>query len=160
MKIKKEYYPILVLLLLIPFSLHAQKVITSSGGYGSTSGANVTWTVGETITETLTGSTVILTQGFNQGNLVITVIKDTEENGLTLKVFPNPASDMVTIASGTTGIENLRYILSDTNGRILMDNILFLPESQFSVSGLKPAIYFLKIFDNKKEIGVYKIVKK
>jgi len=160
MKIKKKYYLILLLFLTIPFVLHAQEVVTSTGGYGATTGAKVTWTVGETITETIISSGVILTQGFNQGKLVITAIKDPETNGLSLKVFPNPASDMVTISSGSAGMENLRYILVDINGKILKNNKLLLPESQFSVSDLKPAIYFLKIFDGRKEIGVYKIVKK
>ena len=160
MKIKKMYYSIHFLFLIIPFFLHAQEVVTSSGGYGAATGVKITWTVGETITETITGSSVILTQGFNQGDLIITVIKDADENNLTLKVFPNPASDRVTISSGITGIDNLRYVLIDTNGKILINNRLLFPESQFSVSHLKPAIYFLKIFDGRKEIGVYKIVKK
>jgi len=160
MKIHKKHFSFLFLFLILPFVLNAQEIITSSGGYGSVTGAKVTWTVGETISETFSGPGVILTQGFNQGNIVITAIKEMEEIGLSLKVFPNPASDMVTISSGTPKTDNLRYILVDINGKILLNNQFLLPESQFSVSDLKPAMYFLKIFDGKKELAVYKVVKK
>jgi hypothetical protein len=160
MKIKKKYYLWLCLLCTLTVKLQAQEVVTTSGGYGETTGARVTWTIGEPVTETICGTNIILTQGFNQGNFIITIVKDPDEYGITLKVFPNPAHDRVRISSDNTKLENLRYILFDISGRVLKDNILLSPESEIPVRGLNPSIYLLKVYQGTKEIGVFKIVKK
>src|SRR4030065_934240 len=113
MKIKMKLSLWLCLFCLFSITLQAQEVVTTSGGYGETTGSRVTWTIGEPVTETVTGTTTILSQGFNQGDLIITMIKNPEESGLTLKVFPNPASDNLRISAGNSEIENLKYVLID-----------------------------------------------
>jgi hypothetical protein len=42
------------------------EVISSAGGYFENTDASLSWTLGETVTETFTGTNVILTQGFQQ----------------------------------------------------------------------------------------------
>jgi hypothetical protein len=139
--------------------LQAQEVVTSSGGYAASTSAIITWTIGEPVTETMTGTNTILTQGFNQGDLLITLIKGPELPGLVLKVFPNPANDNLRISAGNAEIENLKYVLIDMRGKVVAENRLSGSESDISVSGLAPSTYLLKIFQNKKEIGVFKIIK-
>lgn len=150
----------LCLLLIYTVALQAQEVVTSSGGYGTTAGARVTWTIGEPVTETLSGTNSILTQGFNQGDIIITMIRNPEKPGLTFKVYPNPASDHIRISAAGSETGNLKYMIIDMSGKVLIEKNLSGAESDISVGHLAPSNYFLKVYQNNREIGVFKIIKK
>jgi len=160
MKIKWKYYLFLFLPWIFINILQAQEVVATSGGSGTTSGAKVTWTIGEPVTETISSTNIILTQGFNQGGLITTMIKKPEIPGLILNVYPNPSSDLIKISSGETDVSGMRYLLVDMNGKVILEKNMSGNESDISLSTLPPSIYFLKVYQNKKEIGTYKIVKK
>ncbi len=51
---------------LCSLSINAQEIITASGDYYESSNASLSWTIGESMTETYTDGTTILTQGFQQ----------------------------------------------------------------------------------------------
>ncbi len=70
----------------------SQQVISAAGGSGSGSNVQLSWTVGEPVIETFTGSSAILTQGFHQSKLLVTALDPMLFPGLTLTVFPNPVS--------------------------------------------------------------------
>jgi len=160
MKIKTKFFVFLWLWWIISIPLQAQEVVTTSGGYGISAGSKVTWTIGEPVTETVTGTNAILTQGFNQGDLLITMIKNRENAGLILKVYPNPAQDQLSISTGDSEIDNLRYVIIDMSGKILTRKTLTGNKTDISLSGLTPSTYLLKVYQKQKEIGVYKIIKK
>ena len=149
----------LCLFCLFSITLQAQEVVTTSGGYGETTGARVTWTIGEPVTETVTGTTTILTQGFNQGDLIITLIKSPELPGLNVKVYPNPTSEYLKLSVGDADVENLNYILVDMGGKVVNKNILKGMESEIPMGNLTPSTYFLKIYQKKTEIAIFKIIK-
>jgi hypothetical protein len=160
MKIKTNFYLWLWLLCTLPVTLQSQEVVTTSGGYAESTSAIITWTIGEPVTETICGTNSILTQGFNQGDLIITLVKNPEESGLILKIFPNPAHDRINISVVQTEIEDLRYVLTNINGKVLINNKLQSHKTDIPVSQLSPALYLLKIYNGRKEIGSYKIIKK
>ena len=159
MKIKMKYSSLLCLLLVLPIILQAQEVVTTSGGYGSSASAKVTWTIGEPVTETVTGTNSILTQGFNQGDLIITIIKNPELSGLNIKAYPNPASDHLKISVGNSELDYLDYILFDIRGQIIKKNKLKGVQSEISMGNLAPSTYLLKIYKNNTEIAIFKIIK-
>lgn len=158
MKIKAKLY--LWLLCLFSMTLHAQEVITTSGGYGETTSARVTWTIGEPVPETIIGTNTILNQGFNQGDLTLTIIKDPSRAGIDVLIYPNPAIDELMVSVEDTDAENLRYVLIDMSGKMLSESKMQGYMTHIAVNKLAPASYILKIYQNKKEIGVFKIVKK
>jgi hypothetical protein len=160
MKIKMKFYLFLCLPWVIVNTLLAQEVVTSSGGYAATSGGKLTWTIGEPVTETISGTNATLTQGFNQGKLLITVIKNPENTGLTFKVYPNPANDYLRLSVGEEETGNLKYFLIDMGGKMLFERNLFGTETDISIGTLPASVYLLKVYQNNKEIGVYKIIKK
>jgi hypothetical protein len=159
MKIKTRVNLWLCLLSALPLTLQAQEVVTTSGGYASSSSAQVTWTIGEPVTETLTGTTSILTQGFNQGDFIITLIKSPESRGLILKVFPNPAAENLNISVSDPELENLNYILIDMGGKVISRNTIKGIEYNIPIGYLSPNTYFLKIYQKKTEIAIFKIIK-
>jgi len=143
----------------INVALQAQEVVATSGGYGETSGARVIWTVGETVTETFAGTNSILTQGFNQGDFIVTVIRKPELPGLIIKAYPNPANDYLRLSVADTDFDNLNYVLLDIGGRLLHKDVIKGSEYEIPLKNLTPSIYFLKIYQRKKEIAIFKIIK-
>ena len=76
-----------------------------------------------------------------------------------VKVFPNPASENVTISIKKTS-ENASIVMFDVMGR-MVKQIAFgaKKEIQFSVGNLQPGIYYLKISEGKKQTTKKLIVK-
>lgn len=142
------------------YVLNVQGIITTAGGNAGSSGITVSWTIGETIIVTAAGINNILTQGFNQGDLLITEIRKPEYPVIGFKLYPNPASENIKII--TEGTENIRFrcIILDIYGKVLIDNFFEGPEFDISVVNLKKSIYILKIYQTDREITVLKIIKK
>ncbi len=88
----------LTLIALAPGFLHAQtldrKVIASAGASRIVGPLQVDFTVGEPVTATAASGALIVTQGFQQGDLVITDAHDLT-NALAYRVFPNPTTGEV-----------------------------------------------------------------
>ncbi|MFU8843753.1 MAG: hypothetical protein ACNA7V_08100 [Bacteroidales bacterium] len=92
---------ILILIIGCFFDISGQtltpEVISSSGGYFESTNASVSWTLGETVTETFTGTSFILTQGFQQPlgiqitgiDLDLLVFLEGPYNGLEMKTGLN-----------------------------------------------------------------------
>lgn len=88
-------------------------------------------------------------------------ILSTNENSFVseIKIFPNPASEMVTVSlKNTSGKTSL--IVYDTMGRsVKQENFENKKEFRFSVENLQPGIYYLKISEEKKQATKKLIVK-
>jgi Secretion system C-terminal sorting domain len=160
MKSEIKLFTLLCLLFFLTITTQAQEVIATSGGDGTTSGANVNWTIGEIITETGESTNSILTQGFNQGDLLITKIIKEKLPGMSFNVYPNPASDHLKIVSKETDYENMRFILFDINGRPLIEKPLSGVETDIQIGNLRPSTYLLKVYQNNTEVTIFKIIKK
>jgi uncharacterized repeat protein (TIGR01451 family) len=85
-------------------------------------------------------------------------VATTELKDLGLSVFPNPTSDILTINSTYKTVQNLTIDVINTNGQVLMHQILRGPNPQINVQELLSGLYFLKI-QTAEGIGVVKIFK-
>ncbi len=80
-----------------------------------------------------------------------------------LKVYPNPANDKVTIeySSEQTGTYTLQ--LSDLKGRILQknyrNNLKGITKITFDLSAYSKGIYVLELMDAKANIQITKLIK-
>jgi hypothetical protein len=74
-------------------------VIASGGGTVATPSAQVSFTIGETAIQYLSASGASLSQGFQQNWENSTGIRDINRIDATLRIFPNPFMDFVTIKS-------------------------------------------------------------
>lgn len=81
-----------------------QQVIGSSGRQYVTASARVAFTIGEPLTATLTGQDGIITQGFHQGTITVTSVRE-ELAAAALSVHPNPAVDVLTVTTSATGAQ-------------------------------------------------------
>ncbi|MFN8210333.1 MAG: T9SS type A sorting domain-containing protein [Bacteroidales bacterium] len=157
----------LLIAIMLLFSLAAmsqsikQQVIASAGGYNYNGGISISWTLGETIIPTFTSSdgTLILTHGFQQ-KLIITAIEENMNSEVKVKIYPNPATEIINIQfDAATDKEILLYLL-DGNGKLVKTDRIeeSSVEKNINVEDLPSGLYFMKMVKGKL-VNVYKVVK-
>lgn len=159
MRNKKFKLIVLLLLGLGLTGLQAQKAVMATGGDGSGSGGSISYSVGQAAYVTMTGTNGTMAPGV-QHPYEIYVGLD-EDKGITLScaVYPNPSSDLLTLKVKNLNHSALSYCLYDMNGNTLENIKLTGDEARIDMSGFAPAIYFLKVSDNIKEVKTFKIIK-
>jgi hypothetical protein len=137
----------------------AQEVVSSAGDSHSNANGSISYTIGEPVIETFTGENNILTQGFQQTNLMVTAIDELPGLDFEISAFPNPATEIVKIRIGKESIVGMQYMLYDMSGNLLLRNGLEGTETEIPFNDFSPAEYILRISDNSKEVKSFKIVK-
>ena len=114
----------LILSLIVVFCLNlnsqeiSQEIISTSGNYyEDASGISLSWTIGESMTETYVNGTNILTQGFQQSRLTVVSVFELEDIGITVNIAPNPTTDFINLY--INDIKNINYQLFDFNGKLI-----------------------------------------
>lgn len=123
----------------------SQEVIATAGDFFTTSDASLSWTLGEPVIETAGSGNVILTQGFHQTEIMITAIKEPLRVAYDLKVFPNPAVDIVNIDLTLAGDEIITVQLYNMNGERLINKKFQQRLFQLDLSSLASANYLLSL---------------
>jgi hypothetical protein len=143
-----------VILVFAGFALYGQQissdVIASSGdNFTSSSGISLSFSIGECVTETFSGSTVILSQGFQQGYYEVVSLSVNENIQVDMNVFPLPATDFITIELGEQG-EKYYAEIYDINGRIVLSEELTSESTNLNLMNFSLGTYILVITDNKR----------
>jgi hypothetical protein len=135
------------------------EVIASDGEHFVGTNAQLSWTIGEVMTETYSSGSNQLTQGFHQTNLTSTLIKNIDQ-GFELSVFPNPVSEQLIIKSGETS-KAYFFNIFDNKGKLILTKPSQSNNSQIiDVSHFSTGIYFLNVIDSEsKTIKCFKINK-
>lgn len=153
-------YIFIPFLFLLTFSVSAQTVISSAGKTTINGNYNVSWTVGETVINTLSAGGTILTQGFHQP-LLIEILPTGLEKGLLLDMiaYPNPAFDKVLFKGGDpSGIYHVRVV--DKLGRILLQKTLSASDLEILVEGYDNGTYLIEVVEDKtNKRRVFNVVK-
>lgn len=138
--------------------------INSSGTSMAQSNGSLSFTVGELVVLSQTDSDGnTLGGGFTSGATISTAsIQEPNEALLQVKIFPNPTTDLITVAIQETKLPSVEIEITDINGKVIFK------ETYAGISnniGLNTAswnmgTYFLTLIGNKAEVlGIYKIVK-
>ncbi len=156
----------LILLLGIGLSdLKAQQTVITSGGNASGSGGSVSYSVGQIVYTTNTGTNGSVAQGVQQPYEISIVNGIVEAQSITLQctAYPNPVKDQLTLkvdAATMLNFQSMYYQLYDNNGKLLMIKQIAENETRIVMKNLATAIYFLKVTQSNKEIITFKIIKK
>lgn len=142
--------------LLASLSVSAQEVVATQGDSYSNASANIDFTIGEVIIATGTDGTNDLTQGFHQTNWNFLGVEDFAPN-YEATIFPNPTEDVLNIR--TSMFENVTYTLYDTQGKLVMQDILSAEETPVQVSQLAPGIYSLTLNNETQNLKTFKLIK-
>jgi hypothetical protein len=131
---------------------NAQEVITPSAGYFEAPSISLNWTIGEIAVETYINDDIILTQGFNQANIVITSATEELLTDISIMVYPNPVQNILTIKVWTDHPNRLKAKVYDLAGTTLISENINQGSTQIDIGSLAPSDYILKICDNKQVI--------
>jgi len=161
MKQKMMKLSALLLLGLGLTGLQAQEVILPSGGNAKGSGGSVSYSVGQIVCSTQTGTNGSIVEGVQQP-YEISVVSGVEEEEISLicKAYPNPTSDFLTLKVDTERSRSVSYQIFDISGKLIEARIVTDGETTISMVNLKPAIYLLRVTDNQREVKTFKIVKR
>jgi Secretion system C-terminal sorting domain len=143
-------------------TIQAQIAIPAAGGNATGSGGTVSYTIGQVTYQTFSGTNGSAAQGVQQPFeiSVATAVENTEGIMLEYKVYPNPAHGFIKLIINPFDGGYFKYCLFDINGILLQDKEVISEETEISLESLNPAVYFLKILKDNKEVKVFKIVKK
>jgi hypothetical protein len=147
----------------VSFSSLAQSltptVVSSTGDYYVGSAATLSWTLGEVVTDTYTGTSNQLTQGFHQPDLRFSVIEDLATE-MTLNLFPNPTNGLVNFEV-KNNLNTLQVAILDPSGRMIYVTT-YAAESvlQIDMSAYADGIYFMQVTtESNQKIKTLKIEK-
>lgn len=139
----------------------AQVTVTTTGGNASGSGGSSSFTVGQLVYTTNTGTAGTVAQGVQQPYeiSIIEGVEEAKEIVLSVMVYPNPTTDLLTLKIGNYSVENLSYVLTDINGKLLVLKKIAENETIIEMKNYANAIYFLKVKKGENEMKSFKIVK-
>lgn len=137
----------------------AQEVVSTSGGYYSNAYGSISFTIGEPVIETFTGTQNILTQGFEQSRITVTDMEPSLKTEIIVKANPNPAGDFLNVSIENSTDEDMKYRLINSQGDIICEEDFKSNEIKISCSQLISSVYILKIYCKDSEIKSLKIIK-
>lgn len=133
------------------------EVISTAGNHYENGTIQVSFTMGEVITETKSNGTTQLTQGFHQTNLSAVSVMDIDAS-ITFDAFPNPVINMLTV---NTGEEAIGYVLTliAPDGRIAFTNKIEEKSQTVDFTEYTAGTYFLNLSVDGKLLKTFKIQK-
>ena len=122
----------------------------------------LSWTIGEGVIETFSNNEMVLTQGFQQPSLKITLVEESDKIDFQLNVYPNPTKDFLTINLLSENEISCTTELFDMSGKLLFSKIFKGREltENIDLTNYSSNLYILKIIDNNgKLFRTYKVQK-
>jgi hypothetical protein len=159
MKNKKTIMSVMFLLLGLG-GLHAQESPTVSGGEAIGTGGTSSYSVGQIVYTTHTGSNGSVAQGVQQPYEISTTIGiEVTEINLELVAYPNPTNNALTLNIGNYNNEKLTYQLYDMQGKLLISKQVFNNSTKIDMQNLPVSTYLLNVLDNNSLIKTFKVIK-
>lgn len=158
---QKKKLSTLILLGIGLSTAQAQQATTATGNNASGSGGSVSYSVGQVSYNTNTGSNGSAAQGVQQPYeiQVVTGLADALSINLSFSAYPNPTTDFLTLNVNNYEISMLSFQLYDISGKLLETQKVTDGSTTISMINYAAANYFLKIYNNKKEVKTFKIIK-
>ncbi len=132
-------------------------VIATAGNYVETGNVAISYTVGQTVTATLTNGGT-LTQGFQQDSYTTVEIPEQSSQEFSVNVYPIPATNEITVEFNSDFQGNAKIAIIDELGRTLSEQNANTPVNKVSLNGLSESYYFLKV-SYQGNFKTYKIQK-
>ncbi len=158
---KSKIFFLLLFITLITTKISAQESVNTSGGDTFGSGGSVSYSIGQIVYTTNTGSNGSVAQGVQQPYEISIVTSIDEANCITLSVlaYPNPTADNLTLEIKNFDYSDLSYHLFDINGRLLQSKKITESQTKITMGNLVTATYFVKVMQANREIKIFKIIK-
>ena len=161
MRHKKMKLSAVLLLGLGLTGLHAQTTVPATGGNASGGGGSVSYSVGQVVYQTYTGTNGSVAEGVQQPYEISVVLAIEDAIGINLSVsaYPNPTTDYLTLEVNDFELSNLHFQLYDLQGKLLQSEKIMGKQTSIVMNNLAPATYFVKVVQRDKEVKTFKIIK-
>ncbi|OFX16311.1 MAG: hypothetical protein A2033_01555 [Bacteroidetes bacterium GWA2_31_9] len=160
MKHKKLKFTALFLYLGV-VGLQAQETIPVTGGEASGTGGTASYSLGQVVYTTNTGTNGSVSQGVQQPYEISTTIGiDVTNINLEFSIYPNPTVDFLTLKVDNVDTSTLSYQLFDMDGKLLEKNKLSSNITSIKLEELPKSTYLLNVTNNQKTVKTFKIIKK
>jgi len=138
--------------------LHAQESPTATGGEATGTGGTSSYSIGQVVYTTNTGTNGSVTQGVQQPFEISTMVGINKTSiNLELSVYPNPTTNYLTLKVEKT--EGLTFQLYDLQGKIIESKAVSTTSTNINLKGQPTAIYFLNVVKNNQTVKTFKIIK-
>lgn len=151
---------LVALLLFATHSIYSQESTSTSGGVATGSGGSSSYSVGQLVYTTNTGSNGSIAQG-SQQSFEISTLSNPELTGLTLEAvtYPNPTTDYIILQLKDANLSGLTYTMYDIQGKKITKGQVLQDKTQIPMLRLEMGTYILKVNQNNKELKTFKIIK-
>ncbi len=159
----KKLIFIAVLIISFNFSgLKAQESVNASGGNAIGIGGNASYSVGQVVYTTSTGTNGFVVGGVQQPYEISVVIgiNENENINLNYSVYPNPTSNNLQLKVENENLIDFSYQLYDITGKHIDNKKIENNLTNIDMSYLVSATYFIKVIQRNKELKTFKIQKR
>jgi len=161
----KKYLFILFFITSGVFTTAAQSlsptVLSSSGGFESSDGTSLSWTTGEVMIQSFSEGSIMLSQGFQQGNITVsTAVDEMSESAMDVQIYPNPVNDILNMEFKNMVDHTIQLKLVDLTGKTVLRKEFSQPSNtvRLNLSSVSSGSYMLEVRAAEKR-KVFKIVK-
>jgi hypothetical protein len=139
--------------------LQAQTSLNATGSNASGSGGSVSYSVGQVVYTTNTGTSGSVAEGVQQTYQISTVsaIETAGEITLSVSAYPNPTTDYLTLS--IDGDVQAQFIASqfiaslyDINGKLLQQTKITSKQTRIEMVNLISGTYFVRVNQNQSEV--------
>jgi hypothetical protein len=135
-------------LLLATQLMYSQQTIPTSGGDATGSGGSSSYTVGQLVYTTNTGSGTV-SQGVQQSIELFTLSNpELTTVNVTAVTYPNPTTDVVVLALTDANLIGISDVLYDLKGRAVGKGVVTQNNTQIGMQRLAIGTYLLKVNQN------------
>ena len=142
-------------------SLYAQEAVPATGGEASGTGGTFSYTVGQVLYNTNSGTSNSEAQGVQQPYEISIVVGIEAQQGIRLscQVYPNPSTNYLVLEVENYDLKDLHYQLLDVSGKLLKSKRIESTTSTISMKGYVPSVYLLQVISESTIIQTFKIIK-
>ena len=150
---------LLLPLTLLPCIAFGQETIPATGSDATGSGGTVSYTVGQVVYTTNTGTNASMAQGVQQPYEIYSVGIEEAPADISLSTFPNPTQGLLTLEFDDYANQAMDYQIVDLHGKIMLTERINSAHTQIDLSAFVQGTYFIKVIKDAKSVKTYKIIK-
>lgn len=150
---------LVVVLALKPPCASAQELIGTAGRTDSLADVQVSFSIGEPISQTIGNGDVSVTQGFLQPRYQLVPIEEELEASSLLSMYPNPTSDITQLSLTDGSMREFRVLLFNLQGKLLQ-RYTFQGKGSVSLATWSEGLYLIQVdIPSTQQLFSYKLIK-
>ena len=154
---------LLLILFGTPFLAHGQsldqRVFAAQGDFDQSDEMSLSWTLGETFTETVFLNDRVLTQGFQQSYFKVKEVTLPQSEQLEAELYPNPTSGILNLKISNE-LEEYQVEIIDVGGQLIYRDDHHQLDTQLDLSRYSSGQYFIRISNaNLQKFAVFDVIK-